>query len=109
MRTLIDKSVTLPAGPLGGVTWLRRFDPRATLVCCRPYRLFDEAVGHVIDVGRRVDDEEIDGADVAAGSNGWADREDRAAEDFTPPLGDEDGCMRQEDELSKQIGGGGLS
>jgi hypothetical protein len=109
MRTLIGKSVTLPAGPLGGVTWLRRFDPRAALVCCRPDRLFDEAVGHVIDVGRRVDDEEVDGADVPAGPDGWADREDRAAEDVTPPLGDEDGCMRQEDELSKQIGRSGLS
>lgn len=109
MRTLIGKSVTLPAGPLGGVTWLWRFDRRTALVGCRPDRLFDEAVGHVIDIGRRVDDEEIDGADVTAGPDGWADREDRAAQDVTPPLGDEDGCMRQEDELSKQVGWGGLS
>jgi hypothetical protein len=109
MRTLIGKSVTLPPGPLGGVTRPRRFDRRATLVCSRPQRLFDEGVGHLVDLARRIDDQEIDGADVAAGPDRWADREDRAAEDVTPPFGDEDGCVRQEDELSKQIGGGGLS
>jgi len=109
MRTLLDKSMSLPPGPLGGIAWLRRLDRRAALVCSRSQRLFEERVGDLIDLARRIDDEQIDRADIAAGSDGWTDRENRAAHDVTPPFGDEDGRMGQEDELPKQIGRFGLS
>jgi hypothetical protein len=104
MRTLVGKSMPFPPDPLGEIFRLRRFDRRAALVGSRPQRLFDQGVGHLVDLARRIDDEQIDRADVPAGSHGWTDREDRSAHDVTPQFGDEDGGVGQEDELSKQIG-----
>src|SRR6185369_15354636 len=48
----------------------------------RPKCLLDEELGDRVAVARRIEDEEIDRADVTAGLHGWADRQDGATHDL---------------------------
>src|SRR3990172_10681831 len=66
-RAELIESLSFPPGPLGGVVRPRRLDGRAALVGSRSQRLLEERLGYVVRVHGRCDDEEIDGADVAAG------------------------------------------
>src|SRR6266516_4026462 len=72
-RTLIFESEAFPAGPLRRVVRLRRLDRRAALVRGRSKGLLDERLGHVIGIGRRIDDQQVDRPDVAARGDRGAD------------------------------------
>src|SRR5919112_1524032 len=96
---------SLPPGPFGGIVGLGSLDGGAALVGGRPNGLLDEEIRDRVDVTLGIRDEEIDRADVAAGSDGRTDREDRAARDLPPLLRDEDAGMGQEDELAQDVSG----
>jgi len=104
VRTLIGESLALPASPLRWVVRQWGFDRGTALVRGRSKGLAEKLRGHLVRLGRRIDDEEIDRADEAAGSNRWTDRQDGAADEVTPSLRDEDRCVRQEDQLAQEIG-----
>ena len=61
-------------GPLG-------LDDGTALVAGRSEELLEERLGDSVGVVLRVDDQEVDGADVAAGSDGRPEGEDRATDD----------------------------
>ena len=84
-------------GPFG-------LDDGAALVAGRPEQLLEERLGDPVRVVLRVDDQEVDGADVAAGSNGRPEREDRAPDDDALRFRDDDAGLRQVDELAHEIG-----
>src|SRR5512143_503416 len=86
-RRAVHESLALPARVLCRVVRLRRLDRRTSLVGRRSEALLDEAVAHGVRFARRVDDEQVDGSDVAARANRWPDREHRAPHDGPPPLG----------------------
>src|SRR6185369_17222733 len=88
-----------------GIAGLADLDRGAALVGGRPKRLLDEELGDRVAVARRIEDEEIDRADVAAGLHGWADRQDGATHDLPTSLGDEDARVREEDELAEHVSG----
>src|SRR5215208_5718312 len=64
-RLTVHESLALPALVLCRVVRRRRLDRCASLVGRGAKALFDEAVAHGIRFARRVDDEEVDGSDVA--------------------------------------------
>src|SRR5438552_2623889 len=68
-RLLVPESLALPAFQLCRVFRHLRLDRRTTLVACRLEALLDEACAHGVRCARRVDDEQVDGADIAAGAN----------------------------------------
>src|SRR5215207_8962629 len=80
-RLLVDEALALPAHMLCRVVRLRRLDRRTSLVGRRPEAFLDEAVAHGVRFARRVDDEQIDGSDVAARANRGPDREHGATDD----------------------------
>src|SRR5829696_8029932 len=104
-RLSVDESLALPARVLCRIVRLRRLDRRTSLVGRRPEALLDEAVAHGVRFARRVDDEQVDGSDVAPSANRWSDREDGAADDPAPRFRDEDGGVRQEDQLPQEVRG----
>src|SRR5919197_3688534 len=104
-RLLVLESLALPALQLCRVLRLRRLDRRTSLVSCRLEALLDEACAHGVRCARRVDDEQIDDSDVAAGANRGPDREHGAADDVPLALGNQDGGVRQEHELAKHVSG----
>ena len=84
---------------------LRDLDDCAALVACGPEHLLEEGVGHVVDVVTRVDQQEVDGADVAAGADGRPEGEHRPTDQFASLFGHEDAGLRQVDQLAKEIRG----
>src|SRR3990170_4073715 len=80
-RLAVDEPLALPARVLCRVVRLRRLDRRTSLVGRRSEALLDEAVAHGVRFARRVDDEQVDGSDVAPGPNRRSDREHRPAHD----------------------------
>ncbi len=80
-----------------------RLDGAAALVARRPQQLLDERLGHEIDVVLRVDHEQIDGADVAAGPDGGSQRQHRAPGKLAATLGHEDAGLGQVHELTQEI------
>src|SRR5438552_3411344 len=74
-RLLVDEALALPALQLCRVFRHLRLDRRTTLVACRLEALLDEACTHGVRCARRVDDEQVDGPDVAPGANRRPDRE----------------------------------
>src|SRR6185503_2823981 len=104
-RLLVLESLALPALELCRCLRHRRLDRRTTLVARRLEAFLDEACAHGVRCARRVDDEQIDDPDVAAGANRGSDREHGAADDVPLALGNQDGGVREEDELAEHIGG----
>src|SRR6185369_9273022 len=104
-RLLVLESLALPALELCRCLRHRRLDRRTALVARRLEALLDEACAHGVQCARRVDDEQIDDPDVAAGANRGSDREHGAADDVPLALGNQDGGVREEDELAEHIGG----
>src|SRR6476619_3577076 len=80
-RLLVLESLALPALQLGRSLRLGRLDRRTTLVASRLEAFLDEACAHGVRCARRVDDEQIDDSDVAAGANRRPDREHGATHD----------------------------
>jgi len=66
--------------------------------------LLEEGCGDALHVVLRVDNQEVHGADEAAGSDGRSKREDRASNHDALRLRDEDARLRQVHELAEQIG-----
>src|SRR4051794_39711266 len=66
-RLIVDEALALPALLLCRVVRQRRLDRRTTLVARRLEALLDEARTHGVRCARRVDDEQVDDSDVAAG------------------------------------------
>src|SRR5829696_81443 len=104
-RLSVDESLALPARVLCRIVRLRRLDRRTSLVGRRSEAFLDEAVAHGVRFARRVDDEQVDGSDVAPGANRRSDREHRPAHEVAPTFGDQDGGVRQEHELAKEVCG----
>src|SRR5690349_10283317 len=104
-RLLVLESLALPALQLCRILRLGRLDRRTALVARRLEALLDEACAHGVRCARRVDDEQIDDPDVAAGANRGSDREHGAADDVPLALRNQDGGVREEDELAEHIGG----
>ena len=103
MRAKVDETAFLPPGPLGGIVWSRRLDGRATLVGSRPEGLHEEDLHHRVCICAGSNRQEIDRADVTAGSNGGTDRENRAARNFPTSLGDEDARVGKVDQLTEHV------
>src|SRR6185369_3184168 len=80
-RLFVDEPLAHPARVLCRVVRLRRLDRRTSLVPRRSEAFLDEAVAHGVRFARRVDDEQVDGSDIAAGANRRPDREDGAPHD----------------------------
>jgi hypothetical protein len=80
------------------------FDDGAPLVAGGPEQFLEQGCGDALRVVLPVDHQEIDRADVTAGSNGWPEREDRATDDDTLRLRDDNARLREIDELAHQIG-----
>src|SRR4051812_8667006 len=80
VRTGFAETHPLPAGIGLSVVRPFGFDDGAALVAGRPDQFLQQRLGDPVDVVLRVDDQEVDVADVAAGSNGWPEREDRASD-----------------------------
>src|SRR5687768_6070948 len=89
-RLVVLEPLALPALLLCRVVRLRRLDRRTSLVCRRSEAFLDEACAHGVGFARRVDDEQVDGSDVAAGANRRPDSEHGAAEDVPLPFGHDD-------------------
>src|SRR6185503_12256982 len=104
-RLLVLESLALPALQLCRVLRLGRLDRRTTLVARRLEALLDEACTHGVRCARRVDDEQVDDADVATGANRGPDREPGATDDVPLALGNQDGGVRQEDQLAQHVSG----
>src|SRR6185503_12867490 len=104
-RLLVLESLALPALQLCRVLRLGRLDRRTTLVARRLEAILDEACAHGIRCARRVDDEQVDDADVATGANRGPDREHGATDDVPLALGNQDGGVRQEDQLAQHVSG----
>src|SRR5262245_20256039 len=104
-RLLVDEALALPARVLCRVVRLRRLDRRTTLVGRRPEAFLDEAVAHGVRFARRVDDEQVDGSDVAAGANRGPDRQHGAADDVAPRFRDDDRGVREEHQLAHEVRG----
>src|SRR5258708_32509621 len=68
-RLLVHEPLALPARVFCRVVRLRRLDRRTSLVGRRSEALLDEAVAHGVRFAHRVDDEQVDGSDVAAARN----------------------------------------
>src|SRR6476620_9113907 len=103
-RLLVLESLALPALELCRCLRHRRLDRRTTLVARRLEALLDEACAQGVRCARRVDDEQIDDPDVAAVANRGSDREHGAADDVPLALGNQDGRVREADELAEHIG-----
>src|SRR5688500_17992833 len=80
-RLAVDEPLALPARVLCRVVRLRRLDRRTSLVGRRSEALLDEAVAHGVRFARRVDDEQVDGPDIATCANRRPDREHGAPHD----------------------------
>lgn len=104
-RTSFDETVTLPAGPLRRVVCEGRLDDAATLVLGRPDDLLEKRVGHAIGIMPGIDDQEVHGADEAAGTNRRPQGQDGPTDDLATNLGHEDACLREIDQLSEQVTG----
>src|SRR5215208_2295633 len=102
-RLSVDESLALPARVLCRIVRLRRLDRRTSLVGRRSEAFLDEAVAHGVRFARRVDDEQVDGSDVAAGANRRSDREHGAADDRPARFRDEDRSVGKEHQLAQQI------
>src|SRR5829696_2978453 len=94
-RLSVDESLALPARVLCRIVRLRRLDRRTSLVPRRSEALLDEAVAHGVRFARRIDDEQVDGSDVAACANRRSDREHGTPHDVPLALGNQDGRVRQ--------------
>ena len=77
----------------------------AALVAGRAESLFEKGLRDPVGVMVGVDDQEIDGADETARSNGRTQGQDGPAHDAAVRLGDEDAGLRQVDQLTEQIRG----
>jgi hypothetical protein len=95
--------VTLQAGPLHRVVGQGCLHDAAALVARRSKHLLEERIGDAIRIVIGIDDDEVDGADEAAGTNRGSKREDRAPDDLAPRLGNEDARLREVDQLSEQV------
>src|SRR5215210_5127866 len=104
-RLRVNESLALPARMFCRVVRLRRLDRRTSLVGRRSEALLDEAVAHGVRFARRVDDEQVDGSDIAPAANRRPDREDCAADEVAPAFGDQDGGVWQEDQLAEEVRG----
>ena len=104
-RLSVDESLALPARVFRRIVRLRRLDRRTSLVGRRSEALLDEAVAHGFRFARRVDDEQVDGSDVATCANRRSDREDGAPHEVATPLGDEHGRVGEEDQLAQEVSG----
>src|SRR5215217_311778 len=103
-RLPVYESLALPALVLCRIVRRRRLDRRTSLVRRGAQAFLDEAIAHGIRFARRVDDEQVDGPDIAARPDRWPDGEHRTADDRPPMFGDEHGGVRQEDELAEDVG-----
>ena len=63
-----------------------------------------ERLGDPVHVVLLVDDQEVDRADVPAGSNGRPEREDRAPDHDASRFGDDDAGLREIHQLAHEIG-----
>jgi hypothetical protein len=101
----VDEAHPVPECPRGRLLGGDGLDETAALVTGRPDDLLEEGLRDALRVMFRVDGDEIDRSDVAAGPDGWSEGEDRAADHETPCFGDEDAGLRQIDHLSQQVRG----
>ena len=99
------RTLALPAREVGGVVGLRRLDDAQPLLLAERRHSSSERFAHAIRVVGRVDDEQVDGPDVAAGDDRRTQDEHRPADELAPDLGDEDAGVRQVDELAEEVGG----
>ena len=103
-RTGFTETHPLPARERVSVVRPLGFDDGAALVAGRSDKLLQQGFCDAVDVVLRVDDEEVDRADVAAGSNGGPKRKDRASDDDALRFSDDDAGLRQIDQLAHEIG-----
>jgi hypothetical protein len=102
--TFLAEAVPVPARLLGVVLRHRRLDRDACLVRRRAERLFDEDVRDVVRAVTRSDGKDVDRPDETTGPDGRPEGEDRRACDLPPRLRDEHRRLREEDELTEEIG-----
>ncbi|HEY4188863.1 MAG TPA: hypothetical protein VGM28_00450 [Candidatus Limnocylindrales bacterium] len=103
MRLGLIEAHPLPAFERRVVIGPRGLDDGAALVAGRPEQFLEKRLGDAICVVLRVDDEEVDRADVTAGPNGWTEREDRAPDDDALRFRDDDARLREIDQLAHQV------
>ena len=76
------------------------------LLLRRPEQLLERSLGDAFDVVARIDDQEVDRPDVAAGTDGRPEREDRAARRSCRCVSaTSDARLRKVDELPQQVRG----
>src|SRR5450756_780246 len=83
----------------------RRLHDRAALVPRRPEQLLNEDAGHLFLVVARIHDQEIHRTDVAAGLDGRPKGEHRKPGHCAKGFRDEDGGLREKDQLPQQVSG----